>query len=930
MGGEGGAPGSSAAKDEGAAEGAQTADCRLLFWYVHFEERLRWAVLGLVVYLALALCIALALYELEAPVELAQVHRKLWSHFSLQSAEAVGDIGQVYGFLAAFAGASAELQAGSGRFWCESRFFESTWDSRLGVPSRQCKSPRLHSLGIPGQPAWNESHRDDLPDAARNGCSDSEEELRTVLGDSAATCAGNPEVYCSAAATAQYCLSTCGYCAPVAYEQVLRFAAGSLTPGPAVAFQTRWAPSACSRFAARHAQLGAIRSRASPASFGSESSAADAPLSCSARSDGRRSETAVATAVPCAWGEPCNTGARKILELSERRSFGGRYVYPEALAEPTGDVARLQAFGWLDAMTESVTVAVMVHSPDSQVYTYLAVEFAINAAGGVTPNVAIQSYREPRSQSAFVVEIVVALAVSLMWLGLIVLKSFSKSKEDPEGSGALPRVDSPGPPSFQARLSVEGVIVALANIFVAALLFRWSGTPWVADLSAQLLRASAPSASTANATGPMVTRAVPEAFFAVAEEVMSTAAWLSGMRTIGYFVLLLLAIPVLRCIAVHPYFRMRAFFTGLIDILHAGLACFPLFLLLAFSAHVALGAEFDLWSTVRGAVVAQLRVVANGEPLADAIEASSRHHALSGRVLCRIYVVILLALAVWVFFLVVPAVIFNGFGLALGRLRKPSRRSKLTEKGAPESYARLPFHDVLDAVVSLYQMPPWSVRRRGLKAVLADACAGDSEGPPLLEMLQEQLPHETAEDLEALLARYSTRCLRGRRAEADALGDGQQDRTLVEAIVGPLRAPDEDVPPFADIPFLDQAAQARLRSTTMEKVYRWLAIGTNTGLTWEELAPALAGSILQEAVVIIGENAASAAKSAPPALTQLELPFPPKGAPATSPLPPSSPPITPTAPPLPGTPIAPDEDGPHGLPVPPQDAVSIAASDESC
>jgi len=102
------------------------------------------------------ICFLVALMEFSPAADVGNVHRHLRAVYELDSrAKTVNSLEGIYAYLEIFERHNEELQATSAKYWCEHRYARHRWDDHYLVPTWDCPSPRLQSLGLlyPSQPS---------------------------------------------------------------------------------------------------------------------------------------------------------------------------------------------------------------------------------------------------------------------------------------------------------------------------------------------------------------------------------------------------------------------------------------------------------------------------------------------------------------------------------------------------------------------------------------------------------------------------------------------------------------------------------------------------------------------------------------------------------------------------------------------------------
>jgi hypothetical protein len=586
---------------------SRIVNCSLLHQRLRFECYMLRGSYYATLFILVALCIAASLHGYHTPEVAHKIHHQLESSLNLQAAGSVNDLEGIYAFATAFSQRSAALQAASGNYWCESRFFHHSWSS-LRVPTRECKSSRLHAIGVSGQPEWPSPK----PEYAKT-CVDDIAALRQQTGDSTSTCASFPkEVVCSAdQAVAKLCRQTCGYCSTFEYDWTKQFIDGQMTFAPVIMFQTRLKKDFCKR----GNLLEASRVRAgngAPARPGvARPSLQGVPgtyeeiMTCSATSsdeielyDGKWALEIPCERVPgtsksipeCVLGTALAARSAlvndttKMLYVTEKHVIGGTLgdpVYPELLQNSVGDVERLKKLSWLDSLTKSLTVGTAVFTREADVYTWVEVKFDIDTAGGIQSHAKLQSYHTSifldGTLWAFVAIALTSCALLLTCTG-------------------YDRVSCLQP---QCLRCVTALTITL--VYLAFLYLYWLVLPDIATSNKELLNYMFVASDH---------KKLIQKLLSLAEYSTVYTEFLDGFSLLGYPVMFMLICGALaKWSLLHP--RVGFFTTvlsqGLADLSHLVFVAILLFLLLALSIFPVFGPYVKSYATFPSVLSSQLK-----------------------------------------------------------------------------------------------------------------------------------------------------------------------------------------------------------------------------------------------------------------------------------------------------------------------------------
>eukprot|EP00929_Paragymnodinium_shiwhaense_P118808 TRINITY_DN90711_c0_g1_i1.p1 TRINITY_DN90711_c0_g1~~TRINITY_DN90711_c0_g1_i1.p1 ORF type:complete len:915 (-),score=153.64 TRINITY_DN90711_c0_g1_i1:59-2803(-) len=814
----------------GGPMGRRKVNVRRLLWRLNFERRLLRDIgsLGIVVLLVVFLLTGVS--ELRPTSVLGAANRGLKTHFDLDAAYSVSSWDAVYGFAAKFASQADVARALNPRhYWCERRFFDIAWNGDLGLPQRQCQSPRYEVMDIEGHDPWNESQYGELYNTYPYiFCSDNTTGLQEYLGlDENATCMDDRNEYCNKIDVLVYCRRSCGYCFTFDYEYTNRFTERQLSITPAIFYQTRLRPQQCEGFADLLNEEATVRLApehwqghydAAPDMHGNVSNQS---FECFHRHEG---------AQPCT--AEVDSGCEEILPNIDAStlSLDGSRIYPELLSRPESDVGRLQQASWIDDRTDTVTVAALIYTGELDVFSYVGAEFRMSEAGAIDVNVFTTSYLELTNYALLIGRLIGILACMLIAVYLAVGRNYSNA--------------------FRA---LEAVVLVLTLLFMLGVLAIWIQLPLVSSAYEKLMyrfRDDSVLEARDRPWGSDV--AVLRAFVDAANILLTIDSWQFYLQIGAFVVLFMLLAQALLYLASHPRLRLVAdvVLHQFVDLVPYMLIFIGSFVCSALGAWIIFGPQVDGYATLQQALASQLRCLF-GEALWDDSR-QTRRLSWPKLVLYRSYSICWFLSAVWFGLTVLLANVVDTIGFhGLQRFRKgfEDTDAKLTseQEDAEERHKEACTHTFLWDLYSCF-MSVW-MSDSGRKWPLPDPLAAtvhkvckkrsadDYENVTItLRELRREMPGLLIRKTELVpfLEEYNRRC-------RDTVMPPPPQRPV---IIKP--PPSDDVPPFVDIPFMDLEKQAQLRARVWETVERWLAWAPYSELPYEEIEIQLACAVTQE------------------------------------------------------------------------------------
>mmetsp|Transcript_23437 Transcript_23437/g.54597 ORF Transcript_23437/g.54597 Transcript_23437/m.54597 type:complete len:1028 (-) Transcript_23437:67-3150(-) len=403
------------------------------------ESHLTTMLMKLPCFLLAMLTFVMAILALVPSAAVAEVHTHIRNHYQVYKAnlDEVKSYEDIYAFITTFEHANEELQATGPLYWCEGRYFEYVFEDR---PTRYCPSPRLNSLGFHGETptTWaqwynsggsnrrrrgvygadtenggdssDDHHRrlqeqraraatrlgmkrrladshdttdDNHTDESGHGaCVDDDEELQREEGDPTLTCENFRDHVCDIDLGILLCPVTCGYCPSFVYEKAAKFDQPLVTMLPVMVFQTRFQTGECTGFAKTYEEQTYNTDLFNlPALDGERHGRV---LTCIDRTKHYEGDYAFHVECPenislCYEGDD----GHLYLKDSKIHTYHGEPVYAKFLAEPEKFIGAMEAIGWLDKQTETVTLSTLVYTEGQEIFTSVSVVFTMDEAGNV-------------------------------------------------------------------------------------------------------------------------------------------------------------------------------------------------------------------------------------------------------------------------------------------------------------------------------------------------------------------------------------------------------------------------------------------------------------------------------------------------------------------------------------------------------------------
>eukprot|EP00747_Dinoflagellata_sp_TGD_P167015 gnl/TRDRNA2_/TRDRNA2_190715_c0_seq1.p1 gnl/TRDRNA2_/TRDRNA2_190715_c0~~gnl/TRDRNA2_/TRDRNA2_190715_c0_seq1.p1 ORF type:complete len:965 (+),score=179.44 gnl/TRDRNA2_/TRDRNA2_190715_c0_seq1:58-2952(+) len=814
---------------------------------IELERQLLNAILKLVNFLIYFTCFAAALSSFSPADEIARVHDHLESHFALGSVSGISNFAQLYYFLEVFDSRSAELQPSSAQYWCEKRYAEFGWNDTLGVPVASCPSPRQNSLGVSGRPSWTRASSpgfnqtpptpdpwiytttpDPSVSTTREPCFDDEAALREALGNPEASCVEEAKTACNDKRLGSICRKSCGYCAPFMYEQVEKFTESQLTILPTVVYQTRWETMPCKGFAKAYREQ--VPNMVLSKNPGLDGERMDALVDCVDRS--QLSTREYAHKLPnLESGGPAIDATKRLETEDDLR------IYPKMLVHPRRDVAAMKQMQWFDGLTSTATVSTVVYTPKVEIFTVMAVDFDVDAAGGIKSHVSFMSYKELGGDSA-------RPFIACMFLAMI----FSQVGLMTAGFNMYFN-----PQLFKSKAHLFEMLVQLVVfLYVVVLLISWAAESWLKKDFDNLLTDFVTLPSMIEADIHEVLRT----FFAVRMRVDEMAKWVFNNHVVSYIILYMLIVHAVICLTTHPKLKLtiRALQIGLESIAHFLAVFVVMFLLLAFLAHWSFGGYIHEYATFSGAVSLQLRKLFGELLVLDGAE--GRLHG-SKLFLYWLYTLGFVVLVFWGLAYFFLAIVLDTF------------RTVVQEQAiAGKSFACNFFWDLADAVYTplLLISRGWPTQER-LFRKLKRVASSDVPYGDLQKVMVTPRNFATVTELERFLALYNWK-LGGSLLSTPGCTAGDQGYMSPKAPdpCAPSRAPPSTPPrlPTADeaavaapvaIPSLTYSTQSlmceRVELMISRSLIQKFAVTNRTPADWEGVASELACVVTKDVHCIV-------------------------------------------------------------------------------
>eukprot|EP00928_Gymnodinium_smaydae_P034319 TRINITY_DN24352_c0_g2_i1.p1 TRINITY_DN24352_c0_g2~~TRINITY_DN24352_c0_g2_i1.p1 ORF type:complete len:978 (-),score=193.85 TRINITY_DN24352_c0_g2_i1:83-2905(-) len=416
-------------------------------------------------------------------------------------------------------------------------------------------------------------------------CVDYDAALAKRLGRSLNCTEAMPEV-CALDVGVSLCASSCNLCGPYRYKRVEKFVGPMTTILPLVAFQSRFEAVECDGFAAQY-----------------DVQAANPELFLNPPLDGQRNgklttcvdrtkplSAPYALEVPCLASECPESVYRDTAKFSE--AVRGQTVYPRLLASGVDDFARMRAVQWLDAQTGVASIAGLVYTEGVEMFTAVTVDFHIDAAGAVTPEVHARSWKVLSQQERDWVAGFVCFGIFFVLVS--VGHTFWRLKTEPNLTGAA---------GFE--LCTRAVLFAM---LVAVPVWKFLDADDCAQRFEDALRIYG---EVPNPASPYGSARLLPAFFAAHGEVEQKAQEADNMNVVCFVAMCIQAIQLAVYFHVHPRTGvLTATAVRAAERLSYLLAIFaPCFFFVVFLAFWMFGSDLAAFRSYGDAAVAHVRML---------------------------------------------------------------------------------------------------------------------------------------------------------------------------------------------------------------------------------------------------------------------------------------------------------------------------------
>lgn len=558
-------------------------------------------------------CFMIGMFELSPASSISQVHQHIKTHFDIESADGYTSLRSLYDFIEAFELQNRELLPTSTLYWCETRYFQETWDYELSVPKKACSSPRQYALGLTSDAAaswssWNASQGaerrlsgGDGPSQSGNTqpippCLDDDVMLQNMWGDPAVTCAAAVPEVCENDQGVIFCPASCGFCSPFTYNSSVNFEKQQAVLLPLVVWQKRFKKAACTGYGElfQNQPYNPVLNIL-PAMDGYK----DGPiLNCIDRTSSEDSE--MAFTIDCPDGSPpfvCQDGK---VTSTQKHIFQDEAVYPMALLEPSFAIDQMKAIEWLDAQTGSITLATMVYSAVPELFTSVEVTFDIDEAGNVGASWKLMTWRDliDASKKRFIASLVVCMCLAFFVLTLNLVMGR--------------RGSSLGPFLFENLAWVAFIVYPLVMIIVV--LTATSMASEFDDLLSTFLGLEN--------TEPSALYAGIAHYFEVMDQITKDNETLNRVRIFAYITCYVQFAQLIFYFGAHPKVGTLSATVAkaMSHMLHFLFVFGMLFVMLGVMAHFVLGTELDDFGSLSSTFRAQTQMIYGAFIYADGVE----------------------------------------------------------------------------------------------------------------------------------------------------------------------------------------------------------------------------------------------------------------------------------------------------------------------
>eukprot|EP00929_Paragymnodinium_shiwhaense_P065596 TRINITY_DN32865_c0_g2_i3.p1 TRINITY_DN32865_c0_g2~~TRINITY_DN32865_c0_g2_i3.p1 ORF type:complete len:941 (-),score=275.36 TRINITY_DN32865_c0_g2_i3:285-3107(-) len=616
------------------------------------EVRMVKMVIGLPLFLLYTGLFMVAL-EKASPTEMfSTIHAEVLNHYNITSTAlaTVRTKDDVYGLILWFELANRKLQPTSSEYWCETRY--TTWVDSGEIPQATCNSPRYYALGITNDEMSSWTCRKDPASCAEGRSSRRLSELRESVGykhfqkkaaaearrrqkeeqegrrsrrlgeteptekkKAAAQCEDATAVIddwnadlddsdkftcasswiCNEMTGIQVCPKSCGYCTPFEYTRVKKFDKQLVTLLPTVVAQTRFDTEECKGYAKTLVDLPPLEGLSlMPAIDGKRS---DSLFSCVGRGKEKKAEFGFEVKCPAAKSAQTERlcDAQGYIKNSPAYKYNRETVYAKFMEYPHKQVEAMQMMGWVDGMTNAVTMSTAIFHPTASIYTLLTVTVELDFAGGISSSVNLISYYDMNDKTRLsfylTMTMVILIAIlSTLWAcyaHATILKFHAKHALEMYGTFS--------------RLLMITAALTFVIYFVR--------TAPMGDLYGELISAlqtqTSPDTET-ETSNPMV-----QSYLDIMSKVYGKFEGTQFLRTFAYLVMYVQFVQLVFHLAAHP--KMAALsstlYQAMPDLLHFLPMFLMVFLLLAFMAHWVLGDSISTFGTYDAMVAAQFRML---------------------------------------------------------------------------------------------------------------------------------------------------------------------------------------------------------------------------------------------------------------------------------------------------------------------------------
>jgi len=347
-----------------------------------------------------------------------------------------------------------------------------------------------------------------------------------------------------------------------------------------------------------------------------------------------------------------------------------------------------------------------------------------------------------------------------------------------------------------------------------ATLLYFERLPWMRHVYEQLLN----NVFSSGVVDRSVDREVITAFFGAAQELLTVDSWQFAVRVCGHVVLLCLGLLAISWLCIHPRTKLIVEIVGrtIADSAPSLVVYSFLFLMLAAVDYSTFGSVADGRLPLSSSLSLQIQRLVGSRIL------DHRHPSLLRLWLHRAYVVVFLFIFLWAIFGIFLALVAN-------TARAMGRRSSddVTCTGGFLQDVGTCFRNVY-----LWRAPGGRAFRQFTHDISHSSpgiCRGEFIMPRAT--FGSDMSDLVLSRLDEFLDLYNARCAGSLLLSEDSLK--------------------QYVPPFVDIPYLDEALQVELRSRLQRTTQQWLAWACQERPCFEQVGTMMACSLVQEALYVL-------------------------------------------------------------------------------